>query len=839
MKRINLKSFFLLFVFSFVGIQSILASGGRTHASFNDGWKFLPGDEVTASQPMFDDSQWRMLNLPHDWSIEADFSDKNPATPGGGALPGGIGWYRKSFKIPATDEGKLIFIEFDGVYRNSEVWINGKSLGKRPYGYSSFRYELTSFLNYGDKPNVIAVKVDNSQQPNSRWYSGSGIYRNVWLTITNPVHVDLWGTFITTPEVSEKTAKVVIRTTVKNAGNINQKVKVVQVLVNVSGDNVAKTESSLELKPDSANEISQTLNVAKPTLWNIGNPYLYKIITRLYIADKQVDEYETSLGIRSFTFDVHKGFILNGKQVKINGVCNHHDLGALGAAVNTRAIECQLQILKEMGCNGIRCSHNPPTPELLDLCDRMGFIVMDEAFDMWGKRKSTYDYSSDFAEWYERDLTDLVKRDRNHPSVFMWSIGNEVGEQWGEKNTENLDLQKANILLNNKKEINPDDYKLGKESVYAQLTIRLAEIAKAVDPTRPITAACNEVGEYNPLLQSEALDLIGFNYHVSEFADVTKRFPTKPFIVTESVSALQTRGFYLMPSDSMYIWPESWDKPFSNPLQKCSAYDNCHAPWGTTHEETWKIVKKYDHIAGQYIWTGFDYLGEPTPYWWPSRSSYFGIVDLAGFPKDVYYMYQSEWTKKNVLHIFPHWNWEPGKTVDVWAYYNNADEVELYLNGTSLGKKSKVGDDLHVWWRVPYSPGTLKAVSRKNGKEVLSQEIKTAGKPVKIRLTPDRTTIASDGNDLSFVTVELLDKDGNIVPDADQLVKFTLEGEGSIAGTDNGDQNDHVSLKKPERHMFYGKCLAIVQSTNKAGNIILKAKVEGLPDQEILIKAKK
>ena len=833
------KIFLLAICLTIYYIGTAQVSGDRSHESFNEGWKFLHDDVATAMQPTFDDSQWRTLNLPHDWSIESDFSDKNPATPGGGALPGGIGWYRKSFQVSATNKGKLFYIEFDGVYRNSEVWINSKYLGKRPYGYSSFRYELTPYLNFGDKPNVIAVKVDNSQQPNSRWYSGSGIYRNVWLTITNPVHVDLWGTYITTPEVGEEAAKVAIQTTVKNTTNIIQSVKVEQVLVNADGGIVAKTESSLEVKSGSSNIISQTLHVVNPNRWNIENPYLYNMITKLYIGTKQVDQYETTVGIRSFTFDIQKGFILNGKQVKINGVCNHHDLGALGSAVNTRAIERQLQILKEMGCNGIRCSHNPPSPELLDLCDRMGFIVMDEAFDMWGKRKTTYDYSSDFPEWYERDLTDLVTRDRNHPSVFMWSIGNEVGEQWGEAKTENLDLQQANILLNNKKVINPDDYKLGKVSVYALLTVRLAEIAKAIDPTRPITAACNEARDYNPLFQSEALDLIGFNYNEGEYANVTKRFPTKPFIVTESVSALQTRGFYLMPSDSINIWPERWDKPFFNPLQKCSAYDNSHAPWGTTHEATWKIVKKYDHVAGQYIWTGFDYLGEPTPYWWPSRSSYFGIVDLAGFPKDVYYMYQSEWTKKDVLHIFPRWNWEPGETIDVWAYYNNADEVELYLNGKSLGKKSKVGDDLHVWWRVPYSPGTLKAISRKNGKEVLTQEIKTAGTPVSIRLTPDRSTIASDGKDLSFVTVELLDKDGNYVPLTDQLVKFTVEGEGAIAGTDNGDQNDHASLKKPERHLFYGKCLAIVQSTKKGGNIVLKGTVDGLPNQEIVIVSRK
>jgi len=564
---------------------------------------------------------------------------------------------------------------------------------------------------------------------------------------------------------------------------------------------------------------------------------MYKMVTKLYVNGQLIDEYETPVGLRSFTFNIKSGFILNGKQLKINGVCNHHDLGALGAAVNTRAIERQLEILKKMGCNGIRCSHNPPSPELLDLCDKMGFIVMDEAFDMWEKRKSTYDYSIDFPKWHERDLTDLILRDRNHPSVFMWSIGNEVGEQWGEdKTNENLNLQQANIQLNKKKIVNANDAELGR---YALLTKHLADITKALDPTRPVTAACNGTGENNPLFKSDALDLIGYNYNQGEYAKVPDRFPTKPFIVTESVSALQTRGFYLMPSDSMNIWPERWDIPFTNPLQKCSAYDNSHAPWGTTHEDTWKIVKRLKHVAGQYIWTGFDYLGEPTPYWWPSRSSYFGIIDLAGFPKDVYYMYQSEWTQENVLHIFPHWNWEPGKMVDVWAYYNNADEVELYLNGKSLGKKAKVTDQMHVWWRVPFAPGTLKAISRKNGKEVMTTEIKTAGKPVSIRLTPDRSTITADGKDLSFVTVELLDKDGNTCPLADQLVKFTVASEGAIVGTDNGNQNDHVSLKKPERHLFFGKCLVIVQSNKKAGEIILNASVAGLPIQKTVIESLK
>jgi len=806
--------------------------------SFDDNWKFTLADStMNASAPAFDDSAWRSLNLPHDWSIESDFSKDFLTTPGGGALPGGLGWYRKSFTVDKDYKGKQIYIDFDGVYRNSEVWINGTSVGKRPYGYISFRYDLTPYIKVGEI-NVIAVKVDDSKLPNSRWYSGAGIFRNVWLVTTNPVHVDHWGTYVTTPKVSATSAEIAVQTSIKNDEKGLKTVRVEQSLYNASGALLSKVDGSLYVSPGASHEYLQQITIPKPTLWSIENPYLYKLITRTYVNGRLTDEYPTMVGIRSFKFDVNKGFFLNGKHVKINGVCNHHDLGALGSAVNTRAIERQLQILKAMGCNAIRTSHNPPAPELLDLCDKMGFIVMDESFDMWLKKKTTYDYSLDFPEWHERDLTDMVLRDRNHPSIFIWSIGNEVGEQWGEAKTADVDLQKANIALNNKKTINAEDVKMGKSGKNAILTRSLVDIVKAVDLTRPVSAACNGTDDNNPLFVSGAMDLIGFNYHEGEYAGITKRFPLTPFFVSESVSALQTRGYYVMPSDSVIVCPKSWDVPYTNPSQKCSAYDNCRAPWGSTHEATWKIVKKYDHVAGQFIWTGFDYLGEPTPYWWPSRSSYFGIIDLAGFPKDVYYMYQSEWTTKDVLYIFPHWNWKAGQPVDVWAYYNNADEVELYLNGQSLGKRSKVGDDLHVMWRVPFAPGTLKAVSRKGGKVVLTKEIKTAGEPVSICMKADRQTITADGKDLSYVTVELLDKDGNANPLADQLVKFTVEGEGTIVGTDNGDQNDHVSLKKPERHLFYGKCLAIVQTNGKAGNIVLKAAVEGLPTQEILIQSK-
>jgi beta-galactosidase len=474
----------------------------------------------------------------------------------------------------------------------------------------------------------------------------------------------------------------------------------------------------------------------------------------------------------------------------------------LGSAVNYRALERQLELLKEMGCNGIRCSHNPPSPELLELCDKMGFIVMDEAFDMWAKQKSPEDYSHYFPEWYEKDLTDLVLRDRNHPSVFMWSIGNEVLEQW--------------------------------ESGDQPIVGQLANIVKNLDSTRPVIAACNSTSPSNPLFRSGVLDIIGFNYALADYGKVQKDFPGKPFIASETVSGLMSRGFYQMPSDSIRIWAWRNDLGASHAIDQCSSYDNCHVPWGNSHEESWKYIKKADFISGQYIWTGFDYLGEPTPFGWPSRSSYFGIIDLAGFPKDVYYMYQSEWTDKEVLHVFPHWNWKEGDTVDIWAYYNHADEVELFLNNKSLGTKTKAGDDLHVSWRIPFEPGTLKAVSRKNGKEVLSKEIRTAGEPVSIRLTADRKNLKADGKDLAFVTVEVVDAQGVPVPTAGNCIEFSVEG-GSIAGTDNGDPTDPVSLKSPQRHLFNGKALVVVQPAKNAQRIVLTAKSTGLEDETVVL----
>lgn len=780
----------------------------RKTESFNNGWKFFLGNDSLASQPAYNDSQWRKLNLPNDWSIEGRFSKDAPCKTDGGALPTGIGWYRKIFNLPFVASKKHVFIDFDGVYRNSEVWINGHYLGKRPYGYSSFRYELTPWLKFGNISNIISVKVDNSLQPNSRYYTGSGIYRNVWLITTNSVYIDHWGTLITTPKVATDSALVNLTIKLKNDGKA-ARLMVKTTIYDAEGKVVTTASSSPAIPEDTVIKVQQIFKIAKPELWSTDRPYLYKAVTMVVHKSKVIENYETPFGIRYFNFDAKKGFSLNGKPLKILGVCNHHDLGALGAAVNTRAIERQLEILKDMGCNAIRTAHNPPAPEFLSLCDRMGFLVMDEAFDMWKKKKNKNDYHTDWDEWHTRDLEDLILRDRNHPSVFMWSIGNEIREQF----------DTTGIIL----------------------TRELADIVKSIDPSRPVTSALTENRpDKNFIWQSGALDVLGFNYKQEAYTDLPGRFPNQKFMATETMSVLASRGHYDMPSDSIRLWPGDSKQPYmeGNKDFTVSAYDHVMAYWGSTHEETWNIVKKLDHMAGMFVWSGFDFLGEPVPYPWPARSSYYGIIDLCGFPKDAYYLYQSEWTTKPVLHLFPHWNWEPGKIVDVWTYYNNADEVELFLNETSLGIKRKQGDEMHVMWKVAFQPGTLKAVSRKNGHTVLTREIKTAGKPAGIELFADRNMMNADSMDLSFVTVKITDSEGNLVPDADNLVNFKVTGEGFIAGVDNGYQASMEPFRANYRKAYNGMCLAIIQSNGKPGKITLEASGEGIKSASLNIMSK-
>ena len=788
----------------------------RERINFDKGWRFALADSVQMSALDYNDSKWHTLNVPHDWAIEGDFSASAPSGNSGGALPGGIGWYRKTFTVDNADKGKMMYIDFDGVYMNAKVWINGTLLGQRPYGYSSFRYDLTPYIIYGGK-NVVAVRVDNSDQPNSRWYSGCGIYRHVWLNKTARIHVAHWGTHV----VAEGN-KVKVDVTVDNPDNAKFAVR--NTLLDREGRVVGK-----------AMGIKSVIKVSKPKLWSCESPYIYTLRTEIVAGGKVVDTYETTTGFRTFKFDAAKGFSLNGKSMKINGVCQHHDLGCLGAAINEDALHRQLRILKEMGTNAIRCSHNPPAPELLAMCDTMGFIVMDESFDMWRRRKTQNDYARFFDEWAERDLTDLVLRDRNHPSILMWSIGNEVLEQWSSADADNLTAEQANLILNAGHDASTLAH--GEElSVNSILTRNLCAIIRRYDTTRPITAGCNEPDPKNHLFKSGALDIIGFNYHHQWVKDVPKNFPGQPFIFSESVSALQTRGFYMMPSDKVYKAPVEWWLPYQDPSFQCSAYDNMHASWSSTHEETWDVVKHNDFVGGQFIWTGFDYIGEPTPYGFPARSSYFGLIDLAGFPKDTYYMYQSEWTDKQVLHLFPHWNWLEGQDIDMWCYYNNADEVELFINGRSQGVKAKKDShEYHLMWRVKFEPGEVKAVARKDGKVVADKVIRTAGAPAALSLTADRTHFGKNpnGDNLAFITVEVVDKDGNLCPRAEDQIFFDVEG-GRIVGTDNGNPVSMERFKEPKRKAFNGKCLVVVATDG--GDVKLKARGYQLQGGEILIR---
>ena len=798
--------------------------------NFDKGWRFILADSAQMSLAMYDDSAWRMLNVPHDWAIEGDFSASAPSGNSGGALPGGVGWYRKSFEVAAADKGKLFYIDFDGVYMNAKVWINGQLLGQRPYGYSSFRFDLTPHLKFGAR-NVVAVRVDNSDQPNSRWYSGCGIYRHVWLVKTEKIHVAHWGTHV----VAEGN-KVSVSVSIDNNTTSQQTVVVRNKIISPAGVQVASASKKLSLNPSAKSIISLSqLKVSRPQIWSCETPYIYKVVTTIEQNGKVVDTYETPTGFRTFKFDAEKGFSLNGKSMKINGVCQHHDLGCLGAAVNEDALYRQLRILKEMGTNAVRCSHNPPAPELLAMCDTMGLIVMDESFDMWRRRKTKNDYARFFDQWAERDLTDLVLRDRNHPSILMWSIGNEVLEQWSSADADTLSAEQANLILNAGHDASTLSH--GTEmSVNSLLCKNLCEIIRRLDNTRPITAGCNEPDPKNHLFKSGALDIIGFNYHHQWVKDVPKNFPGKPFIFSESVSALQTRGFYMMPSDSVYKAPIEWWLPYQDPSFQCSAYDNMHASWSSTHEETWDVVKHNDFVGGQFIWTGFDYIGEPTPYGFPARSSYFGIVDLAGFPKDSYYMYQSEWTDKQVLHLFPHWNWLEGQDIDLWCYYNNADEVELFINGRSQGVKAKKDDhEYHLMWRVKFEPGEVKAVARKNGKVVAEKTIRTSGAPAQLRMTSDRIRFGNNpnGDNLAFITVEVIDKDGNLCPRADDQVFFEVEG-GRIVGVDNGNPISMERFKDTKRKAFNGKCLVVVATDG--GDVTVRAKGYQLGGSEVMVK---
>ena len=794
----KLVSFLVLFVAVLSGIAQ-----PRQTINFNGDWFFTLDDDLNARHADFSHANWKKIVLPHDWSIGFDFGEEYPAGNAGGALPGGAGWYRKTFQLSEKDKGSYYALHFGGVHRYAEVWVNGKYLGKNINGYLSFEHDLTPYLRYGNEQNVIAVRVDNSLQPNSRWYTGSGIYRDVRLEKRSPLHLLREETFITTPEVSAEKSVLNVRSVFNKYTNG----KVGQLTLKLQ-DKYKKTiaEKTVRL---SENHFEEKLEVGGITLWEPGNPALYDLsITVLDNSNKVVDELKYPVGFRYFDFDEQKGFFLNGKPFKLLGVCLHHDLGALGAAFNKSAAKRQLLMMKDMGVNAIRTAHNPPAEEFLDLCDELGFLVQNEAYDMWAKRKNKFDYHIDFKEHYINDLVRFVKRDRNHPSVFMWSIGNEIREQF--------------------------------DSTGIAFTRNMTEVVKKLDPTRPVTAALTETNyDKNFIAQAQVLDVLGFNYKIFDYDKLPTEFKGVPLIASETVSALQTRGVYDSVHDTIQLWPASSKDKFvtnGNPDFTVSAYDNVAAYWGTSHERAWIEVKKRDFLGGTFVWTGFDYLGEPVPYPYPARSSYYGIVDLAGLPKDVYYMYQSEWTDTDVLHLLPHWNWKEGEQVEVWCYYNNADEVELFLNGRSLGRQSKTDERLHAVWTVPFEAGELKAVKIKDGAAVQEVVKKTAGKPVDIVVDVEHDRYAVDGlTDMHYITVSLVDEHGTVVPDNDIELSFVPQDNIAIVGTDNGYQADLHSLSSAKRNTYKGLAVGIAQKFNqeKEAKLIIKSNTM---EKEIRIK---
>ncbi|MGN6370875.1 MAG: glycoside hydrolase family 2 TIM barrel-domain containing protein [Phycisphaerae bacterium] len=794
----------------------------RQVLKFDKQWKFHAGDTAGADAVSFNDASWQTINVPHDYAItghggtpkdpsrmEGPFDPESPAGGGGGYLDAGPAWYRKTFTLSPSAKGHRVAIQFDGVYMDSTVYLNGKKVGGHPYGYTSFQIDLTNDLNF-DGPNTLAVHT-NVQQPCSRWYSGAGIYRHVYLNITNPVHIAPWGIYVTTPEVTDAAAKVAVQATIQNDSSAAADCTITCRILDADGKEVARTTSTASAASNATAQGECSLSIANPKRWSIETPTLYTLVTEVSAGGKIVDSTKTRFGVRTIDFTAEGGFFLNGKHVPIQGTCNHHDLGALGSAFNKAAMRRELQILKDMGCNALRTSHNPPDPEFLDLADEMGFVVMDEAFDEWKRSKTHYGYGRFFDEWADKDLTAMIHRDRNHPSIILWSIGNEIPEQ-GPPRSRNRNGQASS------------------QPAYdgSVLPKRLAAICHREDPTRLVTAACNSAEAAVKSGFASGLDIMGINYSLANYA----RFKGRLLFASETSSALSTRGEYGLTLNSQ---GEVEINKESKQTYQCTSYDLEAPHWGYTAEADLLALKKSPWMAGEFVWTGFDYIGEPTPYPWPARSSYFGIVDLAGFPKDRYYLYQSQWTNKPVVHLLPSWNWPgfEGKAIPVWCF-TNADSVELFLNGKSLGVRDwKDNNTLHLEWKVPYEPGTLKAVGKKDGKVIATDEVVTAGPPARIELSADRNKIHADGDDLSYITARILDKDGHICPNADNELHFTLTGAADIAGLDNGDPINHEFFQGDQHKAFHGLALAILRSKESAGKATLTVEAPGLKSASI------
>jgi len=803
------------------------------------------GADVPFTKPDFDDTGWRLLNLPHDWAIEGPFDPNGNGETG--KLPfAGVAWYRKHLQIPASDAGRQIYLDIDGAMSYPNIWCNGQYAGGWGYGYTSFRVNLTPYIKAG-ADNVVSIRLDNPTS-SSRWYPGAGIYRNVWLVKTSPVHISHWGTYITTPDVSDASATVNLKAIVDNdsEADVSVTIKTRIFPINVDDKRTGPAVVSLDAQtitiPAGKSQTAQAkATIASPKLWSPASPNRYVAVTTIEQNSKTVDNYQTFFGVRSLAYDPVKGLLVNGKPTPIQGVCGHSDLGALGMAVNVRAIQRQLEILKEMGCNAFRTTHNPPAPELVDLCDKMGFMVMDELTDVWTGPKGANDYHVLFPDWSEKDMRALLRRDRNHPSIIMWSIGNEV---YG------ADLPKGQAQAR-----------------------RLAGFCHEEDPTRAVTSGRNNFNSGTNGYQN-IMDVFGYNYlrprsdNFNMYSEFHAISPDKMVFSSESASAGSTRGEYAFPPMNVFYKKDEGATP--NGLYM-SSYD-LYVPGGTTPPDWEWFAQDSSGIAhGEFVWSGFDYIGEPkrrllqgpdaSGAHVTARSSYFGIIDTAGFPKDRYYLYQSRWRPDlPMAHILPHWNWPDriGKVTPVFVY-TTGDEGELFLNGKSLGRRKKgdkgvvtikpgqgntpgiykIDNYRLIWDDVVYQPGQLRVVTYKNGKEWATATMKTTGSASKLTLAPDRCTIAADGKDLSFVTVSVADRSGAMVPQSMNLLKFHISGPGEIVAVDNGDPMSLVSFQSSEMKAFNGLCLVIVRAKpGQAGEITLRATSDGLAAAETRIAAR-
>lgn len=796
----------------------LLATAGTLYAQRSEtllekNWKFLKGDPKEAQSPTFDDSTWKAVRVPHDWAIYGPFDTRNDlqdvaitqnletksSVKSGrtGALPYmGVGWYRTEFSVP---EGKEATLLFDGAMSEARVYVNGKEACFWPYGYNAFHCNITPLLRTDGEPNTLAVRLENHPQ-SSRWYPGAGIYRNVHLITTEKIHVPIWGTYITTPRVGNDFAAVKLRTELSNADG--KQIRIETVLIAPDGKIAAqKTDEQTMMH---GQPLEQNFIVEQPRLWSPESPSLYRAISKIYADGQLADTYSTPFGIRNIEFVAEKGFYLNGQHRKFQGVCNHHDLGPLGAAVNTAALRHQLKLLKEMGCDAIRTAHNMPAPELVQLCDEMGLMMMIESFDEWDMQKCANGYHRFFNEWAEKDMVNMIRHFRNHPSVVMWSIGNEVPTQ-----------------------CRADGYKVASF---------LQEICHREDPTRPVTCG---MGQIDCILSNgfgAVIDIPGFNYRTHRYQEGYEKLPQNLLLGSETASTVSSRGVYKFPV-------EERDGARYDDFQS-SSYDFEAGGWCNRPDIDFALAEDHEWTIGQFVWTGFDYLGEPFPYdteGFPNHSALFGIIDLASLPKDRYYLYRSQWNRHEpTLHILPHWTW-PGREGEVTPVfvYTNYPEAELFVNGKSMGKQKKNNSTLKnrfrlMWMDVTYEPGELRVVAYDNeGHKAAEKTIHTAGKPYRLELTSYRTELSADGKDLAYVTVKVVDKDGNLCPADNRLINFTVEGAGSYRAGANGDPTCFDAFHIPQMHAFSGMMTAIVQAGEHAGEIQLTATAKGVKSGSI------